>query len=128
MAFRLKLVPDDTKIDFFRLQKATFGLSAVLMVLSVVVLLVNGLNFGIDFRGGTTIRTESAQPVDVAEYRAALQPLDLGDVAITEVFDPSFRSDQNVSQVRISAQDGVEAVTPEVIDRVEAALKQVDPS
>jgi len=128
MAFRLKLVPDETKIDFFRWQKGTFGLSAILLVLSVVVLLVNGLNFGIDFRGGTTIRTESTQEVDVAEYRAALQPLDLGDVAITEVFDPSFDADQHVAMVRISAQDGVEAVTPELIASVEEALQVYDSS
>lgn len=128
MAFRLKLVPDETRIDFFRWQFLTFGISAVLMVASVVVLFLNGLNFGIDFRGGTTIRTESVQPIDVGAYRQALQTLDLGDVAITEVFDPSFGPDQNVAQVRISAQEGAEAVTPETIAAVEAALQEVDPS
>ncbi|MFN3525505.1 MAG: protein translocase subunit SecF [Paracoccus sp. (in: a-proteobacteria)] len=128
MAFRLKLVPDQTTIDFFRLQKVTFGLSALMILASVVLLFVNGLNFGIDFRGGTTIRTESSQPVDVAAYRSALNTLDLGDVAITEVFDPGFRADQHVAQVRISAQEGVESVTPETIRDIEAALQQVDPS
>ncbi len=38
-------------------------------------------------------------------------PLDLGDVAITEVFDPSFRDDQHVASVRIEAQDGDEAIS-----------------
>ncbi|TRW94844.1 protein translocase subunit SecF [Paracoccus sp. M683] len=128
MAFRLKLVPADTKIDFFRWQFLTFGLSTLLAVASVVCLLVMGLNFGIDFRGGTTIRTESVQPVDVGAYRQALQPLNLGDVAITEVFDPTFGPEQNVAQVRISAQDGAEAVTPETVAAVEAALQEVDPS
>ncbi|ODT61536.1 MULTISPECIES: protein translocase subunit SecF [Paracoccus] len=128
MGFRLKLVPDQTNIDFFRWQFVTFGLSSFLMLASVVVLFVNGLNFGIDFRGGTTIRTESSQSVDVAAYRAALTGLDLGDVAITEVFDPGFRADQNVAQVRISAQDGAEAVTPQTIATVEEALRQIDPN
>lgn len=128
MAFRLKLVPEHTTIDFFKAQKITFGISTLLAILSVVVLFMNGLNFGIDFRGGTTIRTESAQPVDVAAYRAALSGMDLGDVAITEVFDPGFRADQNVAQVRIGAQDGVEAVSPDTIRAVEAALQTVDPS
>ena len=128
MAFRLKLVPDQTNIDFLKAQKFTFGLSVVLVIASIIVLFVNGLNFGIDFRGGTTIRTESSQPIDVAAYRAALSTLELGDVAITEVFDPSFRADQHVAQVRISAQDGIEAVTPETIRAVEAALQDVDPS
>ncbi|SIS88747.1 protein translocase subunit SecF [Paracoccus saliphilus] len=128
MAFRLKLVPQDTKIDFFRWQFLTFGISSAMIVLSVVFLVMFGLNFGIDFKGGTTIRTESTQEVDVGAYREALQPLGLGDVAISQVFDPTFGPDQNVAQVRISAQDGVESVTPETINAVEAALKEVDSS
>ena len=49
--------------------------SSALALLSVVALLIFGLNFGIDFKGGTTIRTESTQPIDVGVYRQALQPL-----------------------------------------------------
>ena len=45
MAFRLKLVPDNTQIDFFRWQWLTFGISAAAMVASVVLILVMGLNF-----------------------------------------------------------------------------------
>ena len=127
MAFRLKLVPDETKIDFFRWQVLTFGISSALALLSVVALLIFGLNFGIDFKGGTTIRTESTQPIDVGVYRQALQPLNLGDVSITQVYDPGFRADQYVAQVRIGAQSGAEAVTPQTIEAVQGALKQVDP-
>jgi len=58
--------------------------------------MIQGLNFGIDFKGGTTLRTESAQPVDVASYRAAMGTLELGDITITEVFDPTFGPNQNV--------------------------------
>lgn len=128
MAFRLRLVPETTNIDFFRWQVLTFGISTVLALASVVILFLNGLNFGIDFRGGTTIRTESTQEVDVGAYRNALTPLDLGDVAITQVYDPTFRADQHVAQVRIGAQDGAEAVTVETIAQVEGALQAVDPS
>ncbi len=128
MAWRLKLVPDQTSIDFFRHQKATFGFSVVLMVLSLIAWVFIGLNFGIDFRGGTTIRTESSSAVDVGAYRAAITPLGLGDVTITDVFDPTFRDDQHVAQIRIQAQDGAEAVTPEIIQSVEDALKAVDPT
>lgn len=126
MAFRLKLVPEKTNIDFFQWASLTFGGSVAALVLSAVLAVVMGLNFGIDFRGGTTIRTESTQTVDVGAYRAALTPLGLGDVSITEVFDPSFRADQHVAMIRIQAQDGVEAITPEIITRVEAALTATD--
>ncbi|GAA5072118.1 protein translocase subunit SecF [Roseibacterium beibuensis] len=124
---RLKLVPQDTNFDFFKYAKATFGASVVAMILSIGIWLTMGLNFGIDFLGGTTIRTESTQAVDVGEYRAVLDPLGLGDVSITEVFDPTFDEDQHVAMVRIQAQEGAEAVTPETITAVEEALRGLDP-
>ncbi len=128
MAWRLRLAPETTNFDFFRWQWLTFGGSMLLMVLAFVAWGVMGLNFGIDFKGGTTIRTESAQPVDVGAYRAALETLPLGDIAITEVFDPSFGPEQNVAMVRIAAQDTTASVTPEEIAAVEAALRTIDPA
>ena len=124
---RLKLVPDQTNINFFRWAGLTFGASVVAVVLSIVCVAVMGLNYGIDFRGGTTIRTESAQPVDVGTYRAAVEPLGLGQVAVTEVFDPTFGPDQHVAMVRIQAQEGDEAVTGETVAAVEQALQTVGP-
>jgi preprotein translocase subunit SecF len=128
MAWRLRLVPEKTSIDFFRLQWITFGTSIVAMVLSLVLIFTVGLNFGIDFRGGTTIRTESTVAVNVGAYREALSALDLGDVSISEVFDPSFREDQHVTMIRLSPPEDKESVTPEVIKEVEAALSKVDPA
>ena len=127
MAFRLKLVPEHTRINFFRWQWLSFGISAVAMVIAAIAIAVMGLNFGIDFKGGTSIRTETTTAIDVAEYRQALGGLGLGDVSITEVFDPTFGPDKHVAQVRIGAQTGSEAVTPEELAQVEAALKTVDP-
>jgi preprotein translocase SecF subunit len=128
MAWRLRLVPVKTNIDFFKLQFVTFGASVVAVLLSFLAVAVLGLNFGIDFKGGTTIRTESTLEVDVGFYREALVPLDLGDVSITQVFDPAFGADQHVAMIRIQAQEGIEAVTPEMIAKVEAALVAVDPA
>lgn len=125
---RLRLVPQETNFNFFGYARYTFGASVVAVIISVVIIAMMGLNFGIDFKGGTTIRTESTASVDVGAYRAALEPLGLGDVSITEVFDPSFGADKNVAMVRIQAQDGYEAVTPELILEVEGALQAVDPS
>ena len=128
MAWRLRLAPEKTHIDFFRWQWLTFGGSMGLMLLAFLAWGVMGLNFGIDFKGGTTIRTESTNPVDVGAYRQALEKLPLGDISITEVFDPSFRADQHVAMVRIAALDKTESVTPETITGVEDALRTVDPA
>ncbi|WP_415183887.1 protein translocase subunit SecF [Phaeovulum sp.] len=128
MAFRLKLVPEVTHWDFFRHAWATFGFSVLMVVASIIVTITMGLNFGIDFRGGTTIRTESTGAVDVGAYRAVMTPLDLGDVAISEVFDPTFAADKHVAMIRIQAQEGAESISPEVIARVETALQGYDKS
>ncbi|MDA1155071.1 MAG: protein translocase subunit SecF [Proteobacteria bacterium] len=124
---RLRLVPEQTNINFFRYAWLTFGASALMVVLSVVVFLVYGLNFGIDFRGGTSIRTESTQSVDVAAYREALNPLELGDISITQVFDPTFDDDQNVAMIRIQAQDGDESISPQTIAQIQDALRGIAP-
>jgi preprotein translocase subunit SecF len=128
MAWRLRLAPEKTSIDFFRWQWLTFGGSMLLMAAAFVAWGVMGLNYGIDFKGGTTIRTESTTPVDIAGYRAALEELPLGDVAISEVFDPSFAADQHVAMIRIAALDSTAAVTPEMLAEVEAALLAHDPA
>jgi preprotein translocase subunit SecF len=124
---RMRLVPDVTKIDFFSTSKYTFGASILAMVASIVLFFVMGLNYGIDFQGGTTMRTQSQIEVKIADYRAALNTLNLGDIAISEVFDPA-KPDQNVAQVRIQAQDGDQAITNETISAVKGALQTVDPA
>ncbi|MEM6305620.1 MAG: protein translocase subunit SecF [Pseudomonadota bacterium] len=124
---RLRLVKQDTSFDFFSRWKLWLGISGLMMVLAFVSFFLQGLNYGIDFRGGTTIRTDSPQPVVVAEYRDALAPLELGDISITEVFDPNFRADQNVAMIRIQAQEGQEAVAAQTVEDIRAALQTVRP-
>ena len=129
MAFRLKLVPTHTEWDFFKHQWLTFWAAIVLTVISVGALFWPGLSFGIDFKGGTTIRTETTQPLRIDAYRAALDGLHLGDVLISEVFDPSFRADQHVASIRIQAQgEGPAAMDETGISKVGAALKAIDPA
>jgi preprotein translocase subunit SecF len=124
---RLKLVPSNTKIDFFRLTKITFGASILAMIVSIILFFSMGLNYGIDFRGGTTIRTDSTIAVDTAAYRDALAPLNLGDISIAQVNDPT-KPNQNVAQVRIEAQEGEESGSETTIVSVKTALKTVDPA
>ena len=128
MAWRLRLAPEKTTINFFKYQWITFGGSMALMVLAFVFWGVMGLNFGIDFKGGTTIRTDSTTVIDTHLYRTTLEALAVGDVSINEIFDPSFRADQHVANIRISAVDKVDAVSPETMTAVKAALVRMDPA
>ena len=122
---RLRLVPKNPTWDFFKNANLWVLISGVLVVASVVLSMTVGMNFGIDFRGGTTIRTESTQAVVVGAYRDALSQLDLGDVSISEVFDPTFAENQHVSMIRIQAQEGTEAADSAMIETVRGALQSV---
>ncbi len=122
---RLKLVPKNTSWEFFARSKLWIGISIVLVILSLLSFFIKSLNFGIDFRGGTSIRTESSEPIDVADYRSALSSLDLGDITISEVFDPNFADDQNVAMIRIQAQPGQEAATSTLVENSLQKLREV---
>ncbi|KIC37289.1 protein translocase subunit SecF [Leisingera sp. ANG-M7] len=124
---RLRLVPQETSFDFFKRAKLWLGISALMMVVGFASFLFQGLNFGIDFRGGTTIRTEASETVDVGAYRDALAVHGLGDVSITEVFDPAFEEDQHVAMIRIQAQEDGEAISGEMIETLKASLDAVTP-
>lgn len=124
---RLRLVPQETSFDFFSKWKIWLGISALMMVVGLVSFGLQGLNFGIDFRGGTTVRTESTTAIDVGQYREAIAPMELGDISITEVFDPTFEEDQHVAMIRIQAQASGEAISGEVIEELQLALDTVAP-
>ena len=96
----LKLVPVNTSIGFIRHRTIAMVLSSVLVVASVFVFLANGLNFGIDFRGGTLIEASSESAVDLAELRGRLGALDLGEVQIQE-----FGKETDVL-IRIAEKEG----------------------
>jgi len=125
---RLKLVPAETSWNFLLHTRIAVPASLVAMVASLAILVLVGLNFGIDFRGGTVIRTQSTTPVDIGIYRNAVAELGLGDISITEVNDPTFAADQHVALLRISVQQGDESIAAATVNAVQDALGGIDPA
>ena len=123
---RLRLIPQITDIDFFRLLPIAVGVSVAGVIVSIALFLLVGLNYGIDFRGGTTIRTDSEKPINLSGYRDVLSPLGLGDISITQVNDPR-RPNQNVTQIRIEQQEQAGTISGELVNKVKTALFTIDP-
>ena len=70
----MRIVPDDTKFDFIRFRRISFPISAVLSIFAIVLYFSHGLNFGIDFRGGTLLEIQQKSgPADIAQLRATLE-------------------------------------------------------
>lgn len=114
----LKLVPVNTSIGFIRHRTVAMALSALLVVGAIGVFLANGLNFGIDFRGGTLIEASSESAVDLAELRGRLGVLDLGEVQIQE-----FGKETDVL-IRIAEKEGATDASNNLsaVERVRAEL------
>ena len=70
-------------IKFSNYYKRFNLLSISLVVLSIIILLIKGLNLGVDFKGGTLIeiRTENSN-VDISQIRQSFMKMDLGDVNV----------------------------------------------
>ncbi|MEO0914792.1 MAG: protein translocase subunit SecF, partial [Pseudomonadota bacterium] len=127
---RLRLVREGTKINFMGGEKPALALSALLMVASVVAFFALGLNFGIDFRGGTMITAATQEPADVGTYRETLSGLGIGDFAVTEISDLGGEltgSVQNQVTIRIEQEGDDAAIQQEVIATVKGALSETFP-
>ena len=90
----LRIVPDDTKFDFMRFRRISFPISAMLSIVAIFLYFFHGLNFGIDFIGGTLIEVQSKSgPADLAKMRTTLGALGLGDVQLQQFGAPDERAD-----------------------------------
>jgi preprotein translocase subunit SecF len=117
----LKLVPDNTNIDFMRWRTLALVLSLLLTVASLVLVGVKGLNLGVDFVGGQMIRTTFAQPVDVEQLRSRVGALGVGDANIQEFGGPtSF-------QIRLPKPEGGEAAANRAASAVRGLIERQYP-
>ena len=70
------------RIDFVGNIGIFGAISAVLILGSFLYLAVKGINYGIDFKGGTEIQVKFAQPVTIDEVREVVEPLSLGETGV----------------------------------------------
>jgi len=138
----LKLIPDNTNIKFLRWRVPFYVVSLLLMAASVGLVVTQGLNLGVDFVGGQSIRvtfTETAE-APIAEVREEIDALGYGEPIIQQVGAPNRIDirmrlpdgegagvvEQMVREVRGTVQenhadariDGVEAVSGKVSDEL----------
>ena len=118
----LRIVPDDTKFDFMRFRRISFPISAILSIVAIGLYFFHGLNFGIDFVGGTLMEVQTkAGPADLAGMRSTIGTLQLGDFQLQQ-----FGAPDDVL-IRISEQPGGDQAQQAAVQKVRDALgDQVD--
>ena len=112
----LTLIPANTKIDFVGKRQFAFGFSIILILLSIGTFLVQGLNLGIDFRGGVLIEVETNGPADIEKLRDVLGNLGLGEIQVQEFGNP------NDVLIRVQQQDGGEKAQQDAVISIKEAL------
>ncbi|MEZ5764754.1 MAG: protein translocase subunit SecF [Xanthobacteraceae bacterium] len=113
----LRIVPDDTRFDFIRFRRISFPISAVLSLIAIGLYFSHGLNFGIDFKGGTLLEIQQKNgPADIAQLRSTIGGLGLGDVQLQLFGGPSD------VLIRLAQQPGGDAEQQAAVQKVRQAL------
>ncbi len=91
---------DSGKFDFVGKIGLFGGLSLLFVLVSIIFLLVKGVTYGIDFRGGTELQVKFGQKVEIADIRKTLETADLGDVGVQSI------GEENEFVVRFQGKSG----------------------
>jgi len=101
----MQLIRPDINLDFIGKRKLAMGISALVILISLGMLAIKGLNFGIDFTGGTLVEVKFDKPADIAGIRAAISPKGYGNAVIQE-----FGSPEEIL-IRVQNKEGEKSAT-----------------
>jgi preprotein translocase subunit SecF len=113
----LRIIPDNTHFDFTQFRRISFPISAMLSIVAITLFFTHGLNFGIDFKGGTLMEVRAKSgAADIADMRSKLSTLGLGDIQLQQ-----FGGPEEVL-IRIAEQPGGDAAQQQAVNKARGAL------
>ncbi|MBL8628904.1 MAG: protein translocase subunit SecF [Rhodospirillaceae bacterium] len=114
----IRYLPKDYKYDFVGFRMWPIGLSCIFVVVSLISLFVQGLNYGIDFAGGIKIEARAKGELNLPLLRTEMEDLNVGEIAISTFGD----SGKDVT-IRVGAQkEGGEEATNKAVSAIKTAL------
>lgn len=117
----LKLVPDDTNIDFMKWRNFALILSIVVTVAAIALVFTRGLNLGVDFVGGQMVRVTFQQPPSLDDLRNRVNALGHGEASLQELGAP------NVIAIRMPLPEGGEAAAAQAVSQARETITQAYP-
>ncbi len=114
----LKLVPDNTNFGFLRWRNLAMAISIAMIVASVALVATRGLNFGVDFVGGQTVRVAFAEAPNIDQLRTLVEGQSEGDVAVQ-----SFNDEGTDVSIRTPLPEGDKAAADRAANALQDAIK-----
>ena len=115
----MEIFHQKTNIDFVHTRWIGFWASGIVVGASIILLATRGLNYSIDFTGGTLVTVTYAQPEDIGGLRTTLEKAGYSSAA------PQQFTGSNTFQIRIQAADAHDA---SAVDTFVKAMKDADPA
>ncbi len=110
------IIPTDTRFDFIGQRYVAFFVTALMIVGSIFLVATKGLNYGIDFTGGTLIEVAVKETPDIAALREDLNNLELGEISLQEF------GNANTMLIRVPGQGEDPVVQKAAIEKVRAEI------
>ena len=101
------------EIEFFSFSNLLSYISLGAILVSIILFSILGLNYGIDFRGGTMFMVSSSEKIKVSDVRNTLSGSNLGDVSISQATNPletlsagTLTSTDNIFMIKVEKTEG----------------------
>jgi preprotein translocase subunit SecF len=117
----LKLVPENTNLDFMRWRNIALVISTLLTIASISYTVYKGLNLGIDFVGGEVVRAEFAQTVHIDQLRGRVDQLCACEAGITTL------GNDKTFQIRLPKPSGPQTASNALVSKLRVAIPQQYP-
>jgi len=117
----LKIIPDNTNIDFVRLRYWAFGLTTLLTLAAIALVPLKGLNMGVDFVGGLMIEYTFPTAPSLEQVRSSVDRLGLGEASLQQV------GQKDRLAIRLPVQQGGADATDKAVAKVTDTLSKQFP-
>jgi preprotein translocase subunit SecF len=117
----LKLIPDNTNIGFLKWRNLAMGISIAMIVASIALVAIRGLNFGVDFAGGLLMEVRFQQAAQLDPLRRTVNAAGAGEGALQTFGDP------NTVAIRLPLPPGDDEAVQNVVQKVQSAIRAANP-